>query len=104
MYPDFYGHVYFIKCDNLIKIGITQNTVILRVRSIQSEIKKPVQILTSLYVRDHGTMEATLHKKFAKSRVHGEWFNLDEKLNFFIEETSGKSPSYQQVIDLLKSL
>lgn len=70
-------HVYFIqaKSGGLIKIGISDKPET-RLRSLQSGSPVPLRIVA--IIPGGGRMtEASLHERFAASRMHGEWFAPD---------------------------
>lgn len=77
--------VYFLKAKSLglIKIGFSGN-VAKRVSSLQTS--SPDDLLLMKIIKGGQKVEATLHQKFAKLRVRGEWFSPDKELVDFITE------------------
>jgi hypothetical protein len=75
--------VYFIKGGGLVKIGVA---FMPKWRMEQLQTLSPVP-LTLLAIAPGGyKFEAELHHRFAKSRVHGEWFKPSKELYDIIEE------------------
>ena len=80
--------VYFLEAEgmSMVKIG--------EVRSGQANSRRaalqtgcPAILRLILLIEDAGpTLEAELHKRFSKHRVHHEWFRLDREIIQFIEE------------------
>lgn len=75
--------VYFAQfgVDGLIKIGTSTN-VQQRIKNIQTVSPLPVNLLG--YVLGGPTEEARLHRLFAESRDHGEWFAPTPALREYI--------------------
>ncbi len=66
-------YVYFVRDKRgLIKIGFTVGNI-QRIRGYGSSIPGGVEVLAIVYVSDMRD-EAAYHKRFASSRVNGEWF------------------------------
>lgn len=82
--------IYFIRAVNsgTIKIGVS-NDPKRRLDSMQTGSPEPLELLGVL----PGGMdeEKRLHQKFARSRIHGEWFRADEHLMQGIEALLRKS-------------
>lgn len=75
--------VYFIEGGGLIKIGVA---FMPEWRMEQLQAMSPVP-LTLLAIAPGGyELETKLHLKFAKSRVHGEWFRPTQELADIIKE------------------
>ena len=75
--------VYFIEGDGKIKIGVAQY-VESRLRVLQAGSPVPLKILAVCpggYER-----ESELHKRFADTRLYGEWFEASEDLMDFIQD------------------
>lgn len=75
--------IYFIKIaeTNHVKIGTSKN-VKKRLDTIQSA--SPYKLILLKTIEGGHGLEAELHKKFSHLHVRGEWFNLTEELNNFI--------------------
>lgn len=68
--------VYFVQCGEAggpIKIGVTQD-VDQRLSRLQVGCPIELTLLASIYVDDGEKLEADLHRRFATSRIRGEWF------------------------------
>ena len=67
---------------NCVKIGISTGTAGLRIETLQ--VGCPVKL--ELLVCFPGTpkTEASLHRRFEKEKIHGEWFTLTSSLRNFI--------------------
>lgn len=59
------------------KIGRTTDPVT-RLKDLQTP--SPVPLAYIKIVEAHPTLEGSLHRQFAKYRVHGEWFNLPHEM------------------------
>ena len=81
--------VYFIQAaeTHRIKIGYSGD-VKTRIKSLQTS-----EELNLIYVIENGTheLEKKLHNQFSKFRSHGEWFNPDDVLLDYIDETRFKN-------------
>lgn len=75
--------IYFIESGNMVKIGRTKD-IEKRMSSIRTSCPFPIKLLA--YVVADPDLEKRIHRDFAEDRVHGEWFNLSEKLCKFIEK------------------
>lgn len=90
--------IYFIKCETsgLIKIGFTTRTPEARLRESQTFAATSLRILTET----PGTLEQEkqLHKIFAATNHHGEWFDtspeLEDLIDSLIEASDGTSGIY----------
>lgn len=76
--------VYFLQCgtDGPIKIGIAADTIT-RVSVLQTACPWKIRILAK-YVGGGRALESALHKRFARSNTHGEWFLPTPELLQFI--------------------
>lgn len=80
----------------MIKIGFTSRTPEARLRESQTFAATTLRILTET----PGTLEqeTQLHKIFASTRSHGEWFNtsseLEDLIDSLIEANDGTSGIY----------
>lgn len=74
------GYVYFIKEEfsETIKIGKTKD---ISDRSRIFSVKLPFRwdFIKVIESEDYSLTEVLFHRKFADKRIHGEWFDLDEK-------------------------
>jgi hypothetical protein len=78
--------VYFIVCDQFIKIGFTRRSVEERLSEHATGNPRPMQILGSIVVGDHED-DRDLHRRFARFHAHGEWFHNVEVLRVAISKT-----------------
>lgn len=67
--------VYFVRAIglNLIKIGVANNAA-LRLRSLMSHSPVPLELLAIQPCTRSGATEVEHHRRFARQRRHGEWF------------------------------
>jgi hypothetical protein len=74
------GSIYFIGCTETkrLKIGFTAGDPYKRLRTLQTGSPTRLVLLETY----HGTIqdEQDLHRKFATERLHGEWFEMTERL------------------------
>lgn len=71
-----HGYVYLFKCLHRYKIGSSRNP---RKRMSTMQSPFPVEKLHLIRCSDMKASERALHRQFAAKRVHGEWFELNEK-------------------------
>jgi T5orf172 domain. len=77
-------YIYFIQADNnLIKIGITNN-LRTRIRTLCNQNACKLSLLGVIEC-DSFENERALHDKFAKHRLHGEWFSPNEEILEYID-------------------
>lgn len=74
--------VYFMENSGNIKIGVTAS-VSARLKNIQASCGSKIKLLG--YMKGTQALEAKLHKRFRKHRIHGEWFRKNSDLLQFIE-------------------
>lgn len=76
--------VYFIgdKENKVVKIGYT-NDIKNRLQVIQTGYPRKLEVFTT--INGDMKLERQLHDKFSKYRLHGEWFELCEEINDYIE-------------------
>lgn len=77
--------LYVLKCQNVYKIGITTTTVKSRLQSLQTGNAYKITRYWSKKCSNYVQMEKYFHRKFAKKRLCGEWFALDDKDLEFIK-------------------
>lgn len=71
------GFIYVIKSGQYTKIGRTQDLKT-RIGSIGAKLPIEPVVIATYPVDDSAAAEATLHSLFAKKRLNGEWFDLDD--------------------------
>jgi hypothetical protein len=85
------GFVYFVECDDFIKIGYTES-VEDRVRALATATPYPLTVLAT--INGSQNTESCLHSRFADARHKGEWFRKTPELLDYIE--SAKEPSARE--------
>lgn len=78
--------VYFIQGEKtkLIKIGVSDNARA-RLTHMQAHSPDKLVLLGVIVCERRGVTEKELHERFAKSRLHGEWFKPSRRLRVLIE-------------------
>lgn len=74
--------IYFLKANDRVKIGYSHDPVS-RIASLQTS--SPYDLETLLLIDGTLDEEKELHTKFSMKRRSGEWFELDEELQLFID-------------------
>lgn len=80
-----HGFVYVVGFGTSVKIGYSAK-VKKRIASIQTSCPVPLTIYA--IKNANRSDEVALHKKFARYRLNGEWFELAEPIAKFIADTS----------------
>lgn len=80
------GFIYYFKSRNMVKIGFAVD-VALRLRTIQG--MSPVPVLCLGFHSGSLKDEGAIHRKFAKYRKHGEWFEYGDDIKKFVKEKTG---------------
>jgi hypothetical protein len=75
--------VYFVRCDERIKIGYTRN-IGSRLAQFRTSNSKPVELL--LTIPGGREEERIFHAQFARYRMQGEWFRYVPELRRAIRE------------------
>ena len=78
------GYVYLVKMGEHYKIGISKQPS-LRLKEF-TLLPYPLEKICIKKVNNYKNCEEELHKIFAKKRVRGEWFSLEEKDIAFIKD------------------
>lgn len=84
--------IYFIVAFEVrkVKIGISRN---LKRRLLALQMASPVHLKISASFPGTAETEHAMHERFAKARLHGEWFTLTREIEDFIRATnSGNRP------------
>lgn len=84
------GYVYLAeaKGSNRWKIGRSKN-VKERGTALKKQSPFPVVIECVIFSGNHETLEVELHSRFAKKKIHGEWFLLDAADVAYIKSMGG---------------
>ena len=77
--------LYILHCNGNYKIGITTSSVSKRIRTLQTGNAYKITRYWSKKCSNYVYMEKYFHRKFAKKRLIGEWFALDENDLAFIK-------------------
>jgi DNA-binding XRE family transcriptional regulator len=75
--------VYFIKQNDYIKIGYTNN---FNKRLNQLQVSSPVKLEVLGIIKGTKDDESNYHKMFSKYHSNGEWFNCNEELISYIDK------------------
>ena len=75
--PPRLSGVYVLLCGDRVKIGVADN-IRKRIQHIRSMCPYEVRLLAVM--RGDAKLEASLHERFASSRLHCEWFGVTEDL------------------------
>ena len=70
------GQVYFIQCQQYIKIGLTAGRVDDRLKQMQIGNPYTLTIINTLHAPDVHNDEERLHSHFIRYQHQGEWFKL----------------------------
>jgi hypothetical protein len=93
--------IYFIKNsrNGLIKIG-RSDCVSYRIKKLKEAYGRQLILLKCIH--GDSQTETKLHKRFRKSRMHGEWFKESKQLRQFIETSKNGRPKKRYVVMYLK--
>lgn len=85
--PALGREVYFVRALKLglIKIGQT-DCALTRLGNMQTGSPDRLELLGVIIGGDAVAVERSLHRRFARSRLHGEWFRPSEALLAYIAE------------------
>ena len=79
--------------DGPIKIGMTKNGIKTRLKGLQSASPYKLKLLFLFEnFPNSGITERTIHKKFKKIRLEGEWFSPTPELLDFIKQLKNIDP------------
>jgi len=71
--------VYVVKDEEGIhKIGMASISLEYRLRTLAAKSHKKLELICSAEVYGASKLESILHRTFARKRVEGEWFDLDQ--------------------------
>lgn len=91
--------VYFIKCNDFVKIGQTNN-VKQRIKDLQTGNPHELQLLKT--INADIKIEVQLHKQFSHLNIRGEWFALTADLIDFINKLDSKKKKSKQSTTYIK--
>jgi hypothetical protein len=81
--------VYFIKCKQHIKIGLTSRPIERRLYALSSSSADEMKVLGTIK-NASASVEHALHERFTKYRVRGEWFTAAPEILAYIKEIKAK--------------
>lgn len=89
--------VYLMKNTNgLYKIGNTSRNTKKRVKELQTGSAAEIFIVEECECKFPTKVESALHKRFARFRIIGEWFDLpDEYVRAFYQEATSLDKGFQ---------
>ena len=94
--------VYFIrhKTTTPIKIGMSsKDTPEDRVKAMETGSPYGIEILGFIITNTAEDLESTLHKKYSKHRLHGEWFDIaEEEVKSVLREHSVSNANSLQML------
>lgn len=78
--------VYFVQDGDFVKIGASTagRSLMLRVAGLQ--VGNPRELVLRCVIA--GDLEREFHEHFAKQRVRGEWFRIDDEIEAFMVEAA----------------
>lgn len=88
--PTLTTNVYFIGCDDHVKIGMA-GSVEKRFRALATSHHRELTLLAVIKGAS-GSLEFELHERFAAHRVRGEWFRLAPDIQAYIDEIKAREP------------
>lgn len=74
--PLLKGWIYFIQCEQYVKIGITRGDIAKRLNIMQVNCPFPLAVLHSIYSVNVVEHEKLLHNMLCMYHHRGEWFAL----------------------------
>lgn len=69
--------IYFAKCGNFVKIGVTGAP---RLRMLQLQMSNPLPIELQLLIRGDRSRELEIHAQLSALRQRGEWYRIERPL------------------------
>ena len=75
--PDDYGFVYFLKCGEAYKIGISKG-LSGRISALQTANPEKIELASWAIVSKYREFEELLQLMYQKQNIHGEWYRLEE--------------------------
>lgn len=78
--------IYFIQCMTRVKIGFTRHDPNKRLKSLQTGNPHELKLLK--VIKGDLGLETSLHYKFRKHRINGEWFEFDDSIKNYIDNSN----------------
>ena len=75
--PDDYGFVYFLKCGEFYKIGISTG-LLHRISSLRNANPEKIELVSWAIISKYKDFERMLKLMYKEQNIHGEWFKLTE--------------------------
>ncbi len=69
--------VYFLRCNEYVKIGTTKGGLIRRIADLQ--VGNPYELNLEWFILGGNKVEGKIHKKLIKYWTRGEWHKIDKK-------------------------
>lgn len=90
-------YIYLIRSQQFLKIGIASNP---GARILELQVGNPIklELVACCEVKNPNTVEWTLHQKFLKKRVSGEWFIL---VTIYLSHLNQKGTNMRPKVTLL---
>lgn len=90
--PPRLSGVYVVLCGDRVKIGVADN---IRARLQHIRAMCPYEVRLLAVMRGDAELEATLHERFAASRLHCEWFAVTEDLVSLVVAARSVDPNLE---------
>ena len=81
-----WGHVYFLKNNGLIKVGMSHNLKA-RIQSFTTLLAGEQELLFTIRSNDPKRLEEEYHETYGRWRKNGEWFEMSEDTLHSINDT-----------------
>lgn len=93
-------YVYILKTsDDVYKIGVAKD-VESRVRQLQTGSVEEITLVNKFLSEFPFKIESTLHRKYNRNRINGEWYYLtEENLNSFINDCEKMEKNFKCLVD-----
>jgi len=93
-------YVYILKTsDDVYKIGVAKD-VESRVRQLQTGSVEEITLVNKFLSEFPFKIESTLHRKYNRNRINGEWYYLtEENLNSFINDCEKMEKNFKCLVE-----
>ena len=93
-------YVYILKTsDDVYKIGVAKD-VESRVRQLQTGSVEEITLVNKFLSEFPFKIESTLHRKYNRNRINGEWYYLtEENLNSFINDCEKIEKNFKCLVE-----